>query len=298
MDEFAFYGCDNLSEINGLEHIVSIGRYALNGTAITSISLPTSITTLPDAIFENCKKLETVYLNNNITGIPSRAFAGCISLKQFDIPSSITEIYSEAFKGCNSLECIILPDNLEYISFGAFSGCTSLEEIEFPDKIEHLGSGVLLGCENLKKVKLPRNAITLDNTFTNCTSLETVTIPDGIKFMENPFIGCSSLRKITIEDSLQPLYIEKSDSETGRNTFADTPLDTLYVGRNLVVDYLSADEDITNSFFYGVDGLDLLILGGRMNTVPTYCFNDCRLGTVKIMNSVKTIEKKAHICYN
>ena len=309
LDEFAFYGCDNLSEINGLEHIVSIGRYALNGTAITSISLPTSITTLPDAIFENCKKLETVYLNNNITGIPSRAFAGCISLKQFDIPSSITKIYSEAFKGCNSLECIILPDNLEHISFGAFSNCTSLEEIEFPDKIEQLGSDVLSECKNLKKVKLPRNAITLDNTFTNCQSLETVTIPDGIKFLDNPFVGCSSLRKIIIEDSTQPLKVELRDKKTGQwikgNTFADTPLDTLYVGRNLVVYSLLADRvslpikdsevDITNSFFYGVESLDLLILGGKMNTVPTYCFNDSRVGTVKIMNSVKTIEKKAFI---
>ena len=61
------------------------------------------IPSLPDALFNGCKKLQRIYLNNNkISELPEGLFYGCNGLKTIGfINNQISALPKDLFKGCN-----------------------------------------------------------------------------------------------------------------------------------------------------------------------------------------------------
>lgn len=106
--------------------VTAINNAAFPNSAVTSVTIPDSITSIPDAAFYNCGNLETIHIPVSVTFIGSYAFDGC--------PSSMTVTYSgskkqwdDITKGSNNdvlennLICAVLeatfdPDNGESIS--------------------------------------------------------------------------------------------------------------------------------------------------------------------------------------
>lgn len=99
--------------------VTAINNAAFPNSAVTSVTIPDSITSIPDAAFYNCGNLETIHIPVSVTFIGNCAFAGC--------PSSMTVTYSGSkkqwnkIKGkdelpnnplvCNKLEATFNPDN-------------------------------------------------------------------------------------------------------------------------------------------------------------------------------------------
>ena len=98
------------------EDITAIGTSAFEGqNKITSITLPSTITSVDDLAFADCSDL--YYINSSkIDYIGKRAFAGCISLDNFTIPSTTFYIGDGAFAGCNNLVFDINKGNTNYTS--------------------------------------------------------------------------------------------------------------------------------------------------------------------------------------
>ena len=82
-----------------------------------------SETTLPNGMFYNCKKLQTISLPSNLTKISDNAFYNCSALKSITIPSKVTTIGSLAFYNCKKLYQVIFPKNTSSISDYAFYEC-------------------------------------------------------------------------------------------------------------------------------------------------------------------------------
>lgn len=82
-----------------------------------------SETTLPNGIFYNCKKLQTISLPSNLTKISDNAFYNCSALKSITIPSKVTTIGSFAFYNCKKLYQVIFTKNTSSISDYAFYEC-------------------------------------------------------------------------------------------------------------------------------------------------------------------------------
>jgi hypothetical protein len=105
----AFRG-SKLSEITFADgiNLSKIDTYAFSKSAITSIELPNSITTLSRSQFEDCANLESVTILNNdsFTVIGDQVFAGCENLKSITIPTSLTKIEVSAFNRCSSLSTV------------------------------------------------------------------------------------------------------------------------------------------------------------------------------------------------
>jgi hypothetical protein len=98
-------------------------------TRLTSISLPTNITSIGDHAFANCKNLTgTLTIPSTVTYIGSTAFGGCSFTGTLTIPSSVTYIGSRAFGGC-SISTITIPSSVTYIGDYAFSYCFGLTSI-------------------------------------------------------------------------------------------------------------------------------------------------------------------------
>lgn len=77
-------------------------------TAITSIELPNSITSIPDETFKGAASLASVKFGNAVTSIGVSAFNGATSLTQVELPATVTSIGESAFSGAAALTKIIV----------------------------------------------------------------------------------------------------------------------------------------------------------------------------------------------
>ena len=82
--------------------VTAINNAAFPNSAVTSVTIPDSITSIPDAAFVNCSQLTNISIPNSVTYIGFSAFSSCTSLKSITLPSSLRTIGNSAFAGCPS----------------------------------------------------------------------------------------------------------------------------------------------------------------------------------------------------
>ena len=59
--------------------------------------------------FSGCNSLTSITIPSSVTSIGDYAFEGCVSLTTIVIPDSVTDIGDHVFEGCTSLEKILIP---------------------------------------------------------------------------------------------------------------------------------------------------------------------------------------------
>ena len=179
----AFYNCSGLTSLSLPSGITSIGWEAFSGcSGLTSLSLPSGITSIDSEAFSGCSGLTSLSLPSGITSIGREAFSGCSGLTSLSLPSGLTSIDSEAFSGCSGLTSLSLPSGLTSIDFNAFSGCSGLTSLSFPSGITSIGGYAFSGCSGLTSIyvyaeKLPNME---SDVFDGCDAKKcTVYVPKG-----------------------------------------------------------------------------------------------------------------------
>lgn len=120
--EYAFENCTSLTSIVIPDSVTSIGQYAFSGSAVKSIVIPESVSTLDtNSMFMDCKELESVVLPQSVTVIYSNAFRNCVRLKEVDIPDSVTAIQNDAFSG-TTFTSLFIPSGVTMINGNALRG--------------------------------------------------------------------------------------------------------------------------------------------------------------------------------
>ena len=134
----AFQGCRGLKEVrfcinDNLDRYLTKGhpyinvrcgiKYYINDKEITSIEIPSNVTTLGYFVFQNCSGLTSFTLPAGITSIDYGAFYDCSELTSLTLPAGITEIGEKAFEGCSGLTSIyVYAEKVPYIFYHAFEG--------------------------------------------------------------------------------------------------------------------------------------------------------------------------------
>ena len=77
--------------------LVTIPPRAFEGTSLTHLTLPATVTTIGDGAFMNCASLTSIALPDTVTTIGSGAFAGCCLLSQLTLPAALTTLGKNAF---------------------------------------------------------------------------------------------------------------------------------------------------------------------------------------------------------
>ena len=130
-----------------------IGNYAFEGcSGLTSLTLPTGITSIGYGAFIGCSGLTSLTLPAGITKIGSSAFSGCSGLTSLTLPAGITEIDDKAFDGCSGLTSLTLPAGITSIGYGAFHGCRGLTSLTLPDGITSIGDKAFSSCSGLTSI--------------------------------------------------------------------------------------------------------------------------------------------------
>ncbi len=79
--QVAFAGCNELTQVNFPNGLLSVGSWAFDGSGLTEVILPNSVTTLKMSCFQSCSALTLVILPSSITTIEGFAFAECNTLR-------------------------------------------------------------------------------------------------------------------------------------------------------------------------------------------------------------------------
>lgn len=135
--------------------VTAINNAVFPNSAVTSVTIPDSITSIPDAAFANCSKLTNISIPNSVTSIGYSAFSDCTSLKSITLPSSLSTISRALFSGCSQLTTIHIPDSVSSIQISAFHHCRNLETIRIPVSVTLIETDAFAGCPSSMTVTYP-----------------------------------------------------------------------------------------------------------------------------------------------
>ncbi len=318
----AFYDCSSLKEV----HIQSIEAWCKidfagstsnplsyahnlywNGSLVTDLVIPDSVTSIGNYAFYNCTSLTSVTIPDSVTSIGDYAFRGCTSLPSVTVPDPVISIGNYAFENCISLTSVTIPDSVTSIGEYAFSRCSSLQynakdgvyylgnatnpyvavikantsitSVVLPNGVKCIGCGAFEDCSFLTSLTLPTMEQTLSCLFSSVpTSLKEVTVLGG-NICNYAFQNCTSLKSVTIG---------KSVISIGDSAFSGcSSLTSVTIGNSVT--------SIGGQAFWGCSSLQYNVkdgvyyLGNATNPYVAVIDADTSITSVVLPNGVKCI---------
>ena len=157
----AFYDCDSLTSIVIPSSVTSIGAWAFSDcdrldynkydNALYLGNKDNPYLFLVAAVNDSITSCE---INANTRVIGWGAFYACHNLTSvsFKGSSQLTNIDDSAFYDCDSLTSIVIPSGVTRIGGSAFEFCESLTSIEIPSSVTIIGLGAFEFCKSLTSV--------------------------------------------------------------------------------------------------------------------------------------------------
>jgi hypothetical protein len=143
------------------EGIVNINPYAFyNVRGFTTLSLPTTLETIGDGAFWNCRELKgDLIIPGSVKTVGYGAFINCVSLKgKLVLEEGVERIDDFAFAGVNANQgftSLSLPSTLKSIGCYAFQNCTKISsELVLPEGLEIISDGAFDHLSSLSNTKL------------------------------------------------------------------------------------------------------------------------------------------------
>ena len=184
--------------------VTTIGENAFLYSHITSISLPSTLTSIANNAFKDISELTTVTYRGggaSLVSIGDNAFQNT-SLATFTVPANMVSIGDNAFQN-TSLATFTVPATMASIGNYAFSGITTLATLYFESRSQDISIG--------------------DYAFQN-TSLTAITLPEQVTTIgSNAFADSANLREINIYES----------THIGTDSFKGMPATSIVIVRGL-----------------------------------------------------------------
>ncbi|MCQ2793514.1 MAG: leucine-rich repeat domain-containing protein [Bacilli bacterium] len=155
-----------------------------NNNIVVEVTLPESITYIPNEAFMNCNNLETINLpTTNPLVIGDSAFCGCNNLTVIEIPDNTISIGINAFANTGLVE-ITLPDSVHEIEEHTFSGCASLTTVNLPDTLTVIKQNAFESCKNLENINLDYVKVIETGAFSG-VKIKGLFLPSTIEYLAN-----------------------------------------------------------------------------------------------------------------
>jgi len=277
--------------------VIIIGEWAFErSTKLTSITIPSSVTSIRGNTFMGCSGLVEVIVDENNINYSSQNGVLFNKIKTklisyprgkkggYLIPSSVTSIEGAVFYGCNGLTSISIPSNVTSIGDSAFQGCSGLTSITIPSNVTSIGGSVFFGCSGLTSITIPSNVTSIgDSAFRGCIKLINITIPNNVTSVGGyAFSDCAGLTSITIPNSMTSIG-DYAFSDCALLTNITIPSSVTIIGEG-VFEYCHGLISITipNSVtsiefktFIGCNGLTSITIPSSVEGIGGYAFYGC-----------------------
>ena len=281
-----FKNNSKISEVILPNELLSIGDNALYGTALSTVTIPRSVTKIGTNAFPSCNLkvyqpsagydynssnktvLNDSYTKGNdtfyyiIKSDDTAEIIGCKTTStELTVPEEIdghtvSSIGDYGFAKCSTLKSITIPKNIKTIGKYAFDGCTGLINATIPTTVSSVGDYAFNNCAGLKNVTISEGVESIGKgCFYNCTSLAEAVVPDTAKYVgAYAFYNCTSMVNATI----------------GTTT-----------------------ESIGEYTFYNCEKLETVVIGYSVKSIGNHAFYNCGLSKVTIPSSTQYIGKYA-----
>ncbi|KAK8892635.1 hypothetical protein M9Y10_029874 [Tritrichomonas musculus] len=236
-----FLNCNNLETVTFGDdtNICQIGFQCFNGTKIIESKLneiyqKVSYSQIYFIESFNKENITSVTMPTGITTIERNAFKGCINLKKVEIQkdSNITKIMDGAFSNCSSLTEFVVPKNIDYFGKECFQNCLKYEgHIAISNQRKtFVGLSAFEGSGLISFQSEGRSIIVGDCAFKNCKKL--VEFQANVYFESilgtSAFENCSKLKKAFISPSVEKVSF-------GKCCFMNTAIQEFIIPENLKV---------------------------------------------------------------
>lgn len=274
----AFGNCTALKEIilpsDG--EVTTIGSNAFANSALESISLPYSLTTLEPYAFANAAQLQSITLPQQITEIPESAFEKCTSLTTFKWNGVLTSIGKRAFDECRALTSFRMPDSVAFFGEEAFATCSSLTSVTLSESLTEIPDKAFIDCYNLTELTLPKNLKKIGTYAFANAGLTSVTLPNKLESIGDSAFSIGKFSSIRIPDSV---------AEIGKGAFAYGKLTEAALPAGI--------QTLPDELFAGCEFVSFTIPDG-VTSIGEDTFGSCdQMESVQIPDTVKTIGKGA-----
>lgn len=179
---------------------------------LKSVTIPNSITALPNEVFGQCTSLSTVN-KNKLLEMGAYLFSSCESLEHFEIDEGVVELKTGVFGNCG-IKSIHIPSSVTTINNSAFNKCFNLDEITIAEEnpafevvnnclIDPTNSILIVGA-NKSIIPSDGSVVTIGvNSFSGRSRLQTIEIPDSITTIQgSAFENCIGVTSLKIGSGL------------------------------------------------------------------------------------------------
>ena len=303
-----FQSCSSLETVIFSEEssLTSIGEDAFYYcTALKSIILPSSLTTIGNSAFDECSQLATIEFaeHSSLTSIGESAFYNCTALKSVEFPKSLVFIGERAFSG-TALNNItfnyssvdkFLTSSVEGFPYGCFGEdwSTNIKEIRVTN---------LINGQPMKNVLIPMGMETIkDYAFWNDVNVESVTFPDGFKSIPAGAFRRTAIKALKMPASLETIgdrafegcdMLEEITFNEGLKTIGERAFQRCTAIAGIVLPNSVTEAGI--SAFAQCEDLESVVLSTSLTKIPRGMFAACyHLAECVIPESVTEIGSHA-----
>lgn len=220
INESAFYGCSSLSSINFPEGLEIIDQSSFQLTALTSITIPSSVLILGYAAFRECNRLKSVTFlpNSKLQIINNNCFLYC-PLTTLTIPTEVSQFTGMIFNGNPKMESIVVEkENKNYVSDEMNRYVVNSDRTTFvyfasaikgsftvPEGITTIGACAFTSsC--LDSIILPDSVTQLSVYVFIRSTVNSITMPDTVNNIgEASFMYTSKLKSINLPSHMKTL---------------------------------------------------------------------------------------------
>ena len=279
IDSYAFYETGLEGELTIPYGTIEIADHAFEGTKLTKVSLPATLTNIDDYAFARMDNLTEINVPYTVKTIGKSAFAGN--------PKLATVTFDETPEGVEESSLVITAG-------GATNSVGSSSYIYTIEELNSQVNGLFVGDVALKSITLPTRLTKIAAYMFAYSGLENITLHDGITTIDTAAFAHTAITTVTIPYTVATIgnhAFALCENLTTVN-FAETPEGE----EEVVLTITSGSSGSTRNFTYNTycagDGkyyggafastaIESITLPARLKEVPKYMFT--------AMPSVKTV---------
>lgn len=229
-----------LPEVTFGEGIEILPYGLFSNTAVTQVTVPSTVKELASSCFSSCKRLKSVTLPEGLVTIGESCFSSCDSITSLTIPNTVKTIGSHAFTYMRNLVDLRLSNTLDSVGYRIISECLKINHLDIPKTLVHVAEGAFEAArvksltveegnpafdsrENCNGIiekatntlifasgqltHIPAGVTKIgDNAFDLCSGPDYYDIPEEVTYIgKRAFYRCWGLAKITLPSTLDSI---------------------------------------------------------------------------------------------